>query len=322
MANPRSLEIKVGLFMVVCLVVIAGLVIKFGKLERLSSGTYAITVVFPNAAGIVRDANVVYAGIPIGKVRAIKLSEESGELKVRVTLAIYEGYTIRRDAQFVINQSGLLGDRYVDVLPRSATAEPIRAGEEIQGTSSIDLSEAMRNVVDVIRQAAGTIGRIDQAVRRTDEAIKRFDDIVLTTQSLEHVTATVANLDVATSNAVGITASLREVIDDSRESLSNTLRTLSMAAEGFDTVSKQAQKIVADNEADIHAAARDLASSMAKLNTIIEGVEKGQGTAGRLLTDPVLHDEIVKLVQNWRRYGILYKDKNAGKNEPQKTLKE
>jgi phospholipid/cholesterol/gamma-HCH transport system substrate-binding protein len=311
------MEIKVGVFLLVCIALVAGLVIKFGKLERFSARSYNITVVFPNVAGIVRDANVMYAGISVGKVRDIKLSEE-GEFKVRVTLAIYEGYTIRKDAQFVINQTGLLGDRYVDVVPRSASAEPIKAGEEVQGMSSVDLTEAMRSVVDVLRQTAGTIARIDEAVRRTDQAIKRFDEVVLTTQNLEHVSSTLVNLDAATSNAVGAISSLQSVIHDSRQSISNTLNTLSVAADDLGDASKRVQKVVTDNEDEVHAAAKDLAASMAKLNSIMEGVQKGQGTAGRLLTDPTLHDEILKLVENWRRYGILYKDKNAGKTETPK----
>ena len=315
MAKPRSMEIKVGIFLVVCLIVTAGLVIKFGKLESIRAKTYTITVVFPNVAGLVRDANVMYAGIPVGKVKDIRLSEE-GELKVRVFLSIYEGYTIRKDAQFVINQSGLLGDRYVDVVPRSATAEALKPGQEVNGMSSVDLTEAMRGVVDVLRQTAGTIARIDEAVRRTDQAIKRFDGVVLTTQNLEHVSATLVNIDAATSNAANAIASLRVVMDDSRETISNTLHTLSGAADNMGVASKRVQKIVADNEDEIHAAAQNLASSMARLNAIVEGVEKGQGTAGKLFTDATLHDEVLKLVQNWRRYGILYKDKNAVPEPP------
>jgi phospholipid/cholesterol/gamma-HCH transport system substrate-binding protein len=307
LAQQRSIEIKVGLFVLICLAIGAGLVIKFGKLERFSAETYDITVVFPNVGGIVRDANVMYAGIPIGKVRKIQLAED-GALKVRVTLAIYKGYMIRRDAKFVINQSGLLGDRYVDVIPVSATAEPIQPGEEIEGMSSVDLTEAIRGVVDVLHQAAGTIARIDDAVRRTDRAIKRIDEIVLSTQNLTHVSATLAHIDETTSNAVTLTASLQGVIDDSRQGISNTLGQFSLAADDVRDAAGRVRSLVQNNEDELSATASNLAASAARLNAILENVEHGEGTVGRLLTDPTLHDELVRLVQNWRRYGILYKE--------------
>ncbi len=310
MATSRSIEVKVGLFVLVCLAAGAALIVKFGKLERSSAGAYHIIVVFPNAGGIVRDANVVYAGIPVGKVRDIKLTE-GGALRVRVTLTIYKQYTIRRDAKFVINQSGLLGDRYVDVIPMSSTAEPLKDGDTVDGTSSVDLTEAIRGVVDVLHQAAGTIGHIDEAVRRTDAAIKRIDEVVLNTQSLLHVTATIEQIHAATSNAVALTASLRSVVDNSRSTVSNTLEEFSRAAADVRDASKRVQSLVQNNEDELSATASNLAVSAAQINAILEGVQRGQGTAGKLLTDPILHDELVKLVQNWRRYGILYKEKTA-----------
>jgi hypothetical protein len=49
--------------------------------------------------------------------------DQTGELKVIVKLSILDTVKIRKDAKFIINQSGLLGDRYVDIIPVSATAE-------------------------------------------------------------------------------------------------------------------------------------------------------------------------------------------------------
>jgi phospholipid/cholesterol/gamma-HCH transport system substrate-binding protein len=308
--QQRSIEVRVGLFVLICLAAVAGLIIKFGKLERFSTDTYNIIVVFPNVGGIVRDANVMYAGIPVGKVRDIKLTEV-GALRVHVTLAIYKNYTIRRDAKFVINQSGLLGDRYVDVVPQSATAAMLKPGEEVEGTSTVDLTEAIRGVVDVLHQTGGTIARVDELIRRTDAAIKRIDEMVLTTQTLNHVNSSLANIDTTTSNAVELTATLRSVVDDSRHSISNTLGEFSLAAGDVRDASKRVQTLVASNEDELSATASNLAASTARLNVILESLQKGEGTAGKLLTDPTLHSELVRLVQNWRRFGILYKDKTA-----------
>ncbi|HUK83912.1 MAG TPA: MlaD family protein [Verrucomicrobiae bacterium] len=307
MAQQRSIELRVGIFVLLCLVVIGGLIIKFGKLERFSAKTYDITVVFPNVGGIVRDANVMYAGIPVGKVREIRLTE-NGSLKVKVTLAIYEGYQIRKDAKFVINQSGLLGDRYIDVIPQGATAPPIKPGETVEGSSSVDLTEAIRGVVDVLHQAAGTIARIDDVVRRTDEAVKRIDDFVLSTQSLTHISSTFANIDETTSNAVAFTVSLRAVVDDSRSTLSNTMTQLSLAADNIGMASKRVEDLVAGNQDKINDAVRNAKESTQRLNDILEKLQHGEGTAGKLIVDPTLHDELVKLVRNWREYGILYKE--------------
>jgi phospholipid/cholesterol/gamma-HCH transport system substrate-binding protein len=314
LAQPHSVETRVGFFFLVGLSVVAGLIIKFGKLEKFSAKSYDITVIFPNVAGLVREANVLYAGIPVGKVRTIQLTED-GHLKVRVTLAIYEGYTIRKDSKFIINQSGLLGDRYIDVIPVGVTAPVLRAGDEVNGAASVDLTEAIRSVVDVLRQAAGTIARIDDAVRRTDAAIQRIDGLVLTTQVLDHVTQTLANIEATTSNATRFTAGLEELISESRVSVTNTLGLFNAAAvkadraaDNVETVTKRIDEIVVSRQGDVTAIATNLAISAERLNDILARLQRGEGTAGKLLVDPVLHDEIIKLIENWRRNGILSKE--------------
>ena len=307
MAKQRSAEIKVGIFVVICLAVVAGMILKFGKYERFAEKTYEITVVFPNVGGIPKDANVMYGGISVGKVRDIFL-DQTGKLRVNLKLAIFEGVKIRKDAKFVINTSGLLGDRYVDVIPQGGTAEPIKSGETVEGSASVDLSEAIRGVVDVLQQAAGTIARVDTAIARVDTAIKRIDETVLSTQSLGHVSASLANVEAATSNTVEFTASLRGVVEDSRDKVQSAVASFSDASESLSLASKRVDNLISTNQDDVRLAIKNFAAGTERLNTILARLEKGEGTVGKLLVDPTLHDEIVRLVQNWRERGLLYKE--------------
>jgi phospholipid/cholesterol/gamma-HCH transport system substrate-binding protein len=306
-AQQRSTEIKVGIFVLICLLLAAVMVIRFGKYTRVAAKTYQIEVVFPNVGGIVRDANVMLGGIAVGKVRTIQLKEDKA-VRASLTLAIYEGVTIRKDARFVINQAGLLGDRYVDVIPGGTTAEPIKTGDVVEGTTSVDLSEAIRSVVDVLKQAATTIERVDKAIQRIDE-------VALNTQSLMHVSSTLANVDAATSNVVQLTAGLRDVVEENRGRVDDTLagfseasERMSSAAQRTDDVVKRVDELIAKNQADIHTAIKNLAGGTERLNNLLSKLERGEGTLGKLLTDPSLHDEVLELVQNWRRRGILYKE--------------
>jgi len=298
----RSVEIKVGLFMVVALAVLAGLILRFGGFYRGAGNVYQIHVIFPNVGGIVRDAAVMYAGIPVGKVVDIQLTE-GRILEVRVTLAIRRGVVIREDAKFVVNQSGLLGDRYVDVLPGTATADPLRPGAIVHGTTSVDLSEAIRSVVDVLRRTAGTIERVDQI-------LQRLDATVLGSQTLDHASATIANIDAASTNTVALLASLQAVVEENRAHVTETLGKFESAATSLSHTARRVDDLVVANQDDIRAAVKNLADSTARVEGILARLEQGEGTAGKLLVDPTLHDELVRLIQNWRQFGLLYKEKS------------
>jgi phospholipid/cholesterol/gamma-HCH transport system substrate-binding protein len=304
-AQQRFTEVKVGVFLLVALAVAIGLIMQFGKLTQFGKGTYEITVVFPNASGIIKDANVLYAGIVVGKVREMEL-DQTGALRVKVKLAIKQGVKIRRDAQFIINQSGLLGDRFVDINPQGTTAEFIPPGAEVEGTTTVDLNEAVRKAVDVLREASGTIQTINQAV-------KRIDEIVLSTQSLAHVTAALANVDATTSNTVALTASLGSIVETNRAKVDEALTDLSKASKDFSAASKRVEELVqrvdtlvVTNAPDVQAAITNLTASAERLNMILTRLEKGEGTAGKLLVDPKLHDDLLQLIEKINRYGFFY----------------
>jgi len=266
------------MFFAVCLVMLAALIWKFGKYQPLSRNGYEINVVFSSVGGLVEDASVLYGGIKVGTVHSITL-DQTRELKVIVKLSILNGVKIRKDAKFVINQSGLLGDRYVDIVPQSATAEFLKPGARVEGSSSLDLSEAIHSVVDVLHQAAGTIERVDKAIQRIDET-------VLSRPSLEHIDSALVNIDTVSSNAVGLMVSLRGVVDDSRGKVDSTLTRFSDAAENLKQASSNIDQVVIANQDDIHTAAKNLAESAARLDNILARLEKGEGTAGKLLVDP------------------------------------
>jgi phospholipid/cholesterol/gamma-HCH transport system substrate-binding protein len=61
-------EVYVGLFLLLGFAVIAAMVVKFGRLGQGLTKFYEITVEFPNASGLVKNADVLLAGARIGYI--------------------------------------------------------------------------------------------------------------------------------------------------------------------------------------------------------------------------------------------------------------
>jgi phospholipid/cholesterol/gamma-HCH transport system substrate-binding protein len=324
MATQRAIEVKVGFFVLLCLAIGGALIWQFGKIKPGRKDRYPLIVMFDNVGGLIPNSAVMYAGVTIGNVSEIKLVED-GKMRAQVRLALDPHTIIHRDAKFVINQSGLLGDRYVDVIPGSPSAPRLKAGAKVEGSPSVDLTEAIRGVIDILRQTAGTIDRVNvlirdvnTAVRRIDGAIARVDEIVLSTQSLAHVANALANIDASTSNAVALTVTLRDVVEENRIILTNTFGQFQLAAQSVSGTAQRMDGIVRNAEKEVRDAVKDLSSSAEKLRTVMERLEQGDGTLGRLLVDPALHDELLRLVQNLRQHGLLYREGPATKSVPRR----
>ncbi len=311
--NPsKSVEIRVGIFVFACIVIIGGMILRFGNIRPIQTGVYEITVSFTTADGLVPDTVVTYAGLRVGRVADIRL-DESHSGRVNVRLAINQDVKIRRDARFVIAQTGLLGDRLVKIEPAGETAPFLEDGDRIEGAKMTDLAELMQTVNHVL-------GSAGQVIEKVQQAVTRIDAIVLSEPSLGRLTNTFANLDAASSNAVVLTRQAQDVITENREKLRVTMSELADASAQFKKATKQADALLAegrafiektgslvdDNQDDIRRITGNLAETTERLNNILARLEQGHGTAGKLLTDDTLYQDLKQIAWTIQRYGLFF----------------
>src|SRR4030095_5531190 len=168
----KRTEFLVGLFLFIGLSVIAGMVVMFGRVGRGLEKVYPIVVEFPNASGLLKDSYVLLAGARIGDVaEAPQLIGKS--FNVRVKLNIHEGVKIPRKSDFVVGSSGLLGDRYVDVIPQpdfdpNDVAQP---GEHITGTRTGGIDDLTQKGGVVMDQLIKELESIDKMTLQINEKL-------------------------------------------------------------------------------------------------------------------------------------------------------
>src|ERR1700677_4914847 len=113
----HNLETYTGLFLMAGVVLICGLIIFFGEVPDMFKPTYTLTVKFTNASGLLKGSDVYLSGALIGKVITDPQPIPDTQ-KVEVRLKIDKRVGIRKDADYVIGSSGLLGDKFVEVRPK------------------------------------------------------------------------------------------------------------------------------------------------------------------------------------------------------------
>ena len=88
--DKSRLELKVGLFVLIGLVLLAVAVIQFSKGTSLFHGTYALRLHAVNVGGLKERAGVLLAGVQVGSVSDIKLADDGKS--VTILLRIYKQY--------------------------------------------------------------------------------------------------------------------------------------------------------------------------------------------------------------------------------------
>jgi phospholipid/cholesterol/gamma-HCH transport system substrate-binding protein len=132
--NKKSIEILVGLFVVLGAAGLLFLALKAANLASFASGdSYTVQARFDNIGGLKARAPVRSAGVNVGRVTRIALDPST--YQGVVTMEISKGVEFPRDSSAKILTAGLLGDQYVGIEP-GADDKNLAAGELIKQTQS------------------------------------------------------------------------------------------------------------------------------------------------------------------------------------------
>lgn len=130
----KSLDLWVGLFVLLGIAALFFLAMKAGNLSALSfAKTYPVLTRFDNIGGLKPRAPVKSAGVVVGRVADISFDDKS--FQASVTLNLDSQYKFPKDSSAKILTSGLLGEQYIGIEPGGDTNNLV-AGDKIKMTQS------------------------------------------------------------------------------------------------------------------------------------------------------------------------------------------
>ena len=130
----KSLDIWVGLFVLLGAVALMFLALKAGNMSSFSfEKTYTVSSRFDNIGGLKPRAPVKSAGVVVGRVGDISFDDQ--DFRALVTLQLQERYKFPKDSSAKILTSGLLGEQYVGIEPGGDEVN-LASGDQIKMTQS------------------------------------------------------------------------------------------------------------------------------------------------------------------------------------------
>jgi phospholipid/cholesterol/gamma-HCH transport system substrate-binding protein len=140
-----TLEMAVGIFVLIGILCVGYLTIKLGKMELLGDEYYYLNARFDTVGGLKTGSQVDLAGVQIGQVEEIRLDTE--RMVAHVTLKIKKGVELTDDAIASVKTAGLIGDKYVSITP-GGSDEILQSGDMILETESpLDIEEMVSKYV-------------------------------------------------------------------------------------------------------------------------------------------------------------------------------
>jgi phospholipid/cholesterol/gamma-HCH transport system substrate-binding protein len=141
--HRKSVDVWVGLFVLLGLAALLFLALKAGNMSTLSFGqTYAVTGKFDNIGGLKPQAPVKSAGVVVGRVGDIKFDDKT--YQALVTLELESGYKFPKDSSLKILTAGLLGEQYIGIVA-GGDEKNLANGDRIMSTQSAAVLEDLIN---------------------------------------------------------------------------------------------------------------------------------------------------------------------------------
>ena len=287
--NQSHQQWKVGLFVFIGLVLLAGLLIEFSKGLTLFRHTYDIFLRCDTAGSLKPRAQVLMSGVQVGTVADIRLAP-TGKF-VTITLRIYNEYKIYKSADFFIEQSGFLGDQYIAIVPKTNEGEVFRNG-------GVAKAEAPFNMLEVARAASGFVKRIDETAQRLNETLADVRQYLLNRETLTNLSVSAANLRLASDRAATLIANIDAFVSTNATGLAGAGTNLTLFSQELIQFASELNGVLATNSPSINQAVKNVESSTAILKSSMEQVEAGKGLAGVLLKNEQIGANLKEITQN------------------------
>ena len=314
-----GLETKVGFFVILVAVVL------FVLSTRLEQGEvkegYTLTVRFKTVDGLEEKAPVRIAGVKVGQVETITLDEGQAVLKLRVS----KGVSIPVDSHAELRTEGLLGEKYLAIVPGKNWSQRLRDTDTIRESVS---QKSLDELLSSLGKLAGDIGEVTGVLADafgSEEGKANLKAILANTRDLTaNVKDLVARNDQRVDRIVeqieSLTAGLDRVVARNEEPFAETIGNIrdvsGYAKEKLPKLGDNVQKLVdslqvmiaenrqgvTDTVSSARKAAERASDAFDSLGNVARKVDEGEGTIGRLINDDTTVNKLNSAIDKVDRF--------------------
>jgi len=339
--NQRAIEIRVGALIIVAV----GLIAVFAVLVTGINfqPTLTVYVSFQNPGGLVAGSPIRISGVKVGRVSELEFlgaldrrpAQASPDGLIRATAKIEKRYAgaIHEDARWYVTVQGVLGEQFLAVDPGSPDRPVLKDGALVHGVSPPQLDLLLSESYELLHRTYRGLSDNEAKIAETFNGLHRTLGATgsLVEHNQEKIEHIVTNAEILSTNAVETLKAARERYVDGPQVtriMNNVERSAEVAGRDLAPMIADGREVLGDAKKITHAlageqqlaalgsitrdvgdAARSAKGAASDADALIKRVKQGQGTAGALLRDEALYDDLSELVRDLKHnpWKLLWK---------------
>lgn len=292
---------KLGLLVIACLTIFIWGINFLKGIDILKKNT-KYYVIYEKIDGLLKSSSVTINGYQVGKVSDIKfMSDYSGRLLA--TLSLQGDFKIAKGSTARIVSSDIMGTKSIK-LAIVHSGEYYKENDTIPGDTDRDLKEEVSmQVLPLKKKAEELIASLDSALTVVTYVFNQRTRENLT-ESFENINRTIANIQSAS-------AELNKIIGSGK--INSIVENLDSISASFKQNSGNVTKVISNVTAlsdslaklNISPVFEEIKSLVSGVNTIIKKLNTTDSSAGMLINDPALYQNLNSLANSM---DLLLKD--------------
>jgi phospholipid/cholesterol/gamma-HCH transport system substrate-binding protein len=277
-----SKELKTG---IVAIIVIAIFIWGYNFLKGqnlFDTDTRYFNVEYANIAGLTKSSFVTINGLKVGKIDEIEFNQEPhkmGHLIVR--FSVEKDFMFSKNSVVKIYSPSPLSASNLAIIP-DYLAENAVSGDTLKGETESSLFTSIGERLDPIQS------KLEKVMVSADSLFKNVNNI-LDSRTQKSLRNSVVSLESTLQEVKNMMLSVNSLIDSTSIDLKESLKNTRSITENF---SKVSDTLV---NANIGGIMRKAEVTLNSANLMLDGINNGKGTIGKLVTDDELYNNIATM---------------------------
>lgn len=276
---------KIGIFVTLMLVALI-FAINFLKGYDIFNKNSHYYTYLKDVEGLSPTSPVYIRGLKVGSIEKIEFNPLKDSFLVK--MSVKNDYIIPQDTKAEMYSSDLLGGRSLRLALGSSNIQ-VKNGDTLAGKFVPDIiAMVQESVAPIAKRLNSVLGQLDKTLTTVNNAID--------STTAERVKASVAELNATLSNTRALTASLNKELAPQLEHIAANLAVLS---DSLASPEGDFSQILANlHKTTDEIASMELSQTIDKLNDVLQKIGDPNGSVGKLLSTPQLHNSLDSLVSS------------------------
>lgn len=269
-------EVKTALLAIVAiLMLIFGYSFLKGKNLLESSRTFY--AVYDDVEGLSPSSAVTINGLKVGQVTQIDFLNKRGQLLV--TFTVDNEFPFSKNSIAEVYGGGLIGGKSLAVLPKYDNGAIAKSGDTLASRTDTGIMELVNERLTPLQE------KLESTVVSADSLLTSLNK-VLDDTTRNNIKRTFEDLRVTVSSFKGTSVALENIVEGNSEKLDRTFTNLDEMSTNFNNFSDTLAQV------NLKGMTNDLESVIADFEQVSNKLSSGEGTAGKLLNDDKVYDNL------------------------------